>query len=279
MSTVRAHSPSPIYVRGRRRVFFSVRGIWDYVRQVTAILLFIGTGIVVCPACALLRRIAGKSLRPSTGQHLIHWLFRNWLKVAAALGTVDIQIDGEEKLRNLRGTIIAANHPSELDAIYLLSFIPDAVCVMRASLMQRSYLGGAARLAGYITNDQGPTLVREGIEKIRAGENLLIFPEGTRTRAHALNPFKHGFALIAAKTGAPIQTVLIEQEGRYLSKQFPIFSPARLPVKVRITLGEVFTRREGENAPALAGRMEDYFRSNLEYTGESILRRKKDASH
>ncbi len=227
MSTVRAHSPSPIYVRGRHRVFFSVRGIWDYVRQVTAIFLFIVTGLVVCPACILLRKAAGKSLRPASGQHLIHWLFRNWLKVSTALGAFDIQIDDAEKLSNLRGTIIAPNHPSELDAIYLLSFIPNAVCVMRASLMQRSYLGGAARMAGYITNDQGPTLVREGIEKIRAGENLLIFPEGTRTRAQAVNPFKHGFALIATKTGAPIQTVLIEQEGRYLSKEFPLFSPAR----------------------------------------------------
>lgn len=278
MSTVRAHSPSPIYVRGRHRVFFSVRGIWDYVRQVTAIFLFMATGIVVCPACILLRKVAGKSIRPSTGQHLIHWLFRNWLKVSTALGAFNVQIDDEEKLRNLRGTIIAPNHPSELDAIYLLSFIPNAICVMRASLMQRSYLGGAARLAGYITNDQGPTLVRDGIEKIREGENLLIFPEGTRTRAQAVNPFKHGFALIATKTGAPIQTILIEQEGRYLSKEFPLFSPARLPITVRITLGEVFTPQEGENAPALAGRMEEYFRSNLEYTGESILRRKKDDS-
>lgn len=278
MSTVRAHSPSPIYVRGRRRVFFSVRGIWDYVRQVTAILLFIGSGIVVCPACILLCKLAGNSIRPSMGQHLIHWLFRNWLKISTALGAFDIQIDDVEKLRSLRGTIIAPNHPSELDAIYLLSFIPDAICVMRASLMKRSYLGGAARMAGYITNDQGPTLVREGIEKIRGGENLLIFPEGTRTRAQAVNPFKHGFALIATKTGAPIQTVLIEQEGRYLSKEFPLFSPARLPITVRITLGEVFTPQEGETAPALAQRMEDYFRSNLEYTGESILRRKKDVS-
>lgn len=279
MSTVRAHSPSPIYVRGRHRVFFSVRGIWDYVRQVTAIFLFVATGIVVCTACILLRKITGDAIKPSTGQHLIHWLFRNWLNVSTALGAFDIRIDDAEKLRNLRGTIIAANHPSELDAIYLLSFIPDAICVMRASLMKRSYLGGAARMAGYITNDQGPTLVREGIERIRDEENLLIFPEGTRTRAQAVNPFKHGFALIATKTGAPIQTILIEQEGRYLSKEFPLFSPARLPITVRITLGEVFTPQEGESAPALAGRLEEYFRSNLEYTGESILRRKKDDSH
>ncbi len=251
--------------------------MWDYVRQIMAIFLFIATGIIVCPVCILLRKAAGRSIRPSTGQHLIHWLFRNWLKVSTALGAFDVQIDDEEKLRNLRGTIIAPNHPSELDAIYLLSFMPNAICVMRASLMQRSYLGGAARMAGYITNDQGPTLVREGIEKVREGENLLIFPEGTRTRAQAVNPFKHGFALIATKTGAPIQTVFIEQEGRYLSKEFPLFSPARLPVKVRITLGEVFTPQEGESAPALAGRMEEYFRNNLEYTGESILRRRKDA--
>ncbi len=51
-------------------------------------------------------------------------------------------------------------------------------------------------------------------------------------------------------------------------------------MKIRITLGEVFTPQEGESAPALAKRAGGYyFRSNLEYTGESILRRKKDVSH
>ena len=58
------------------------------------------------------------------------------------------------------------------------------------------------------------------MEKLEGGENLLIFPEGTRTSALAINPFKNGFALIAKKTGASIQTVFIEREGRYLSKGF-----------------------------------------------------------
>ena len=108
---------------------------------------------------------------------------------------------------------------------------------MRASLIESPFLGGAARLAGFVPNDKGPALIRHGIDKIRAGENLLIFPEGTRTVAQAINSFKHGFALIAKKTDAPIQTVFIEREGRYLSKGIGLLSFARPPFRFRLHLG------------------------------------------
>src|SRR5882757_9273121 len=105
-----------------------------------------------------------------------------------------------------------------LDAVVLLSVVPNTVCIVRAALIDNLCLGGAAKLSGFVANDGGPVLIRQGVEKIERGENLLIFPEGTRTHPGALNSFKKGFALIAAKTGAPIQTIFIEREAEYLAK-------------------------------------------------------------
>ena len=164
--------------------------------------------------------------------------------------------------------MLAPNHPSLIDAVILLSIVPNTVCIMRANLIESPFLGGAARLAGFVPNDKGPALVRHGIEKIRAGENLLIFPEGTRTEAQAINSFKHGFALIAKKTGAPIQTVFIEREGRYpfQGDGAIIFRATSVPIADCI-LVELFRAAPDETAQQLSGRLERYFREHLEEYG------------
>ena len=112
--------------------------------------------------------------------------------------------------------------------------------------------------------------VVRGMEKIEAGENLLIFPEGTRTGLQAINPLKNGFALIAKRTGASVQTIFIEREGRYLSKGVSLFTPCQMPIRFRLHLGHVVRAEPGESAQQLSARLELYFRKHLENTGEDV---------
>jgi 1-acyl-sn-glycerol-3-phosphate acyltransferase len=260
--------PHPSLSERREPSAFSLAGLWGYVRQITCVLRFFGTGLVVSPVCLVLSKVT--RIPHSFGQELIRRLFANWLNFAVRIGVFEITIPEREKLSRIRGSILAPNHPSLLDAVFLLSVVPRTVCIMRANLINDIFLGGAARLAGYVPNDCGSALVRHGVEKITAGENLLIFPEGTRTRGGALNPFKHGFALIATKTGAPIQTIFIEREGRYLSKGVSLFAFARPPFRFRIHLGECVKAAPGETAHELSARLERYFRDHLEDTGSDI---------
>lgn len=246
------------------------RWCWDYARQMVALAGFFVTGLVVSPVCALILRVAGNRIPPEKGQRMIQGLFRTWLDFSIWMGVFEIRFSGLEDLRQLRGALIAANHPSVLDAVLLLAVIPRTVCIMRADLARSPFVGGAARLAGYVTNDSGPALIRQGVACIQRGDNLLIFPEGTRTRAGALNPFKNGFALIAARAGVPIRTVFIARESRYLAKGISFFSATALPLRYQLGAGACFQPEEGESAGELASRMEDYFRSHLEESGTAI---------
>jgi len=246
------------------------RWCWDYVRQMLALAGFFVTGLVVSPVCALLLALGGGRIPPEKGQRLIRWLFRTWIDFSSWLGVFEIRFSEVERLSQLRGTLIAANHPSVLDAVLLLAVIPRTVCIMRANLARSPFVGGAARLAGYVTNDSGPALVRQGVACIQRGDNLLIFPEGTRTRDGAMNPFKNGFALIAARARVPIQTVFIERESRYLGKGVSFFSGSALPLRYELRLGGGFHAEDGESAAELAARMEDYFRRHLRESGTAI---------
>lgn len=265
MPTVRAEPPLATHPE-----MFSPRGLWDYVKQQFSVFTFFGTGLVVSPPCFLLSLLFGHRFPAEKGQALIRWLFGTWLKMSIRIGVFDIEFPEADKLRAERGVVIAPNHPTMLDAVILLSIVPRTVCIMRASLINSPFLGGAARLARFVTNDSGPALIRQGVEKIQHGENLLIFPEGTRTVSGAVNRFKNGFALIAVKSDAPIQTVFIEREASYLGKGVSLFSPTPLPIRYRIHLGEVMRAQEGEHAQELSARMETYFREHLVHTGEAI---------
>ncbi|MGC1481295.1 MAG: lysophospholipid acyltransferase family protein [Chthoniobacterales bacterium] len=187
----------------------------------------------------------------------------NWL---ALTRQVVVRYEGIDKLQNLRGTIVAANHPGLLDAVFLIGRLPRAFCIMRASLMRNIAVSGGARWAGYVTNDRGAGLIRQCKRKLEAGDNLLIFPEGTRTRAGArgVNAFKSGFALTSVRTGAPIHTVIIERSGAYLGKGTGLMEPAEIPIRMSIRVGRVFVPQPNEPPKELSRRLEDYFRAELE---------------
>jgi 1-acyl-sn-glycerol-3-phosphate acyltransferase len=231
--------------------------------------VFFGIGILVSPPLWLLHKAAGKQIPASVGQNILRGLFRFFTWWMRATGMLRIEIRGMEALRQMRGTIFVANHPALVDAVFLVAQLPPTACVMRANLLRNPAMCGAALLARYVTNDSGPAFVRQGIEKIRSGGNLLVFPEGTRTVTAPLNSFKDGFALVATRTGAAVQTVMIRYGGSLLTKGVSLFSPVEHPLQFEIRTGELFCPEPGESAHVFSGRVESWFRAELKKTAHS----------
>lgn len=148
--------------------------------------------------------------------------------------------------------IFVANHPSLLDAPLILSRLPNTACVMKAGLMDNILLGAAARLAGYIRNDAPLNMLLAMREALVSG-SVLIFPEGTRTTHVPVNLFGNAALLVARQTGVPIQTLLVSFDYAYLGKNWPLWRPPNLPLRVKITLGErfVISGRQGVSAAEL----------------------------
>ena len=271
MPPVRVESSPPLF-RGRNAapqfVWWQVAS--DYLRQLLTLGFVFLTNVVLSPPALVLSWFPGLRIPPDSAQRMITWLIRCWLGFARVIRTIQVELPDGKNLRDLRGVVVVSNHPSLIDAFLLLAVLPRTVCVMRADLASNLIFGGLSRLAGFVPNDRGLALVRGGLEKIRDGENLLIFPEGTRTRCSSLNPFTKSFAVIARKAGAPIQTILIEREGLYLSKHLPLLARAALPVRFRVSLGEIIHPRAGESAAGLSQRVESYFLERLENDGENI---------
>ena len=195
------------------------------------------------------------------GRAAISSVYRGFWTCAQWLGLMHIDYTVLDVLDRDAGLIIAANHPSMLDALLVIARVPRGICIMRASLMRNPFLGAGARLARYIRNDPPRGMIRSCVANLKAGGQLVLFPEGTRTIHAPLNPFRPGITLIAQMAQVPIQTVIIEADTPYLGKGWPIWRVPEFPVRIRMRLGQRFTPEADHQG--LLKRLEAYFAQEL----------------
>jgi 1-acyl-sn-glycerol-3-phosphate acyltransferase len=186
---------------------------------------------------AILYPLLPRRLGEPLGQLMIMAGCRYFVRLMKLSGLIKCDLTALDRLREEPSLVIIPNHPTLLDAVLVISRLPRVVCTAKASLLRNPFLGGSARLAGFIRNDVPTRLIRDGIRQVRQGRQLLIFPEGTRTSGAAVDDFKGGFALIAKRAGAPVQTVFIESNSRFLGKGWPLTRKPEFPLLYRVRLG------------------------------------------
>ncbi|TCV87455.1 lysophospholipid acyltransferase family protein [Sulfurirhabdus autotrophica] len=226
-------------------------------------LLFFG---VMClswslPA-SLLYPLLPRKIGAPLGQFVIMAGFRSYIFLLNASGIVKCDLSALDALRKEGSLIIAPNHPALIDVVLVASRLPHIVCVMKAWIWDSLMLGGGARLAGYIRNDSPGNMIRLASAATQNGNQLLIFPEGTRTQAHPINDFKAGFALIAKKAGVPVQTVFIETNSPFLCKDWPLLKKPEFPIYYRVCLGQRF--EVSGDVKTFVSELKRYFIQHLE---------------
>lgn len=147
----------------------------------------------------------------------IHNAFRFFIGLMKALGVLSYEVHGLDKL-NRPGLLILANHPTLIDVVFLISFIPKADCVIKAALIHNPFTRGPVLAAGFIRNNMGPLMLDDCIASVRQGNHLIIFPEGTRTTPGQPLKLQRGAANIAVRGNFPITPVVIDCQPSTLTK-------------------------------------------------------------
>jgi 1-acyl-sn-glycerol-3-phosphate acyltransferase len=178
-----------------------------------------------------------------------YWFFKNLAKLLAKI-FFRFRVIHPERLPQSGGLILAANHQSYFDPPLVGICSKRAVHYLaRKTLMEWPFFGPLFPDMNVIPVDRDGndmSALKTVIRKVKEGEGVVLFPEGTRSRDGKLQPGQAGVGLVIAKTLAPVVPVRIF--GSY--EAFPRGSKGVKFRPVRVVIGEPihFTKEDVANA-------------------------------
>jgi 1-acyl-sn-glycerol-3-phosphate acyltransferase len=209
--------------------------------------------------------------RRSIARRSIAASFRFFLWVTKVMGVLDYRFHGKEILRQERGCLVVANHPSLLDYVLLASVMPETDCMVKSALLKNPFVSGVIRSADYLINSQADSLLPASQQRLAKGDTILIFPEGTRTRVGEPMALQRGAANIAVRCASDVRIVTIHCSQRMLDKQSkwydvpPVKPVFDVNVRERLAITDFYDANLQE--PALAARqLNRLFLSQLQQT-------------
>jgi 1-acyl-sn-glycerol-3-phosphate acyltransferase len=153
----------------------------------------------------------------SVFQRLWYRLCQFTLKI---LGVVvyHVRYWGVKNIPRKGGVLVVANHQSFFDPLLVGTGCPRPVSyVARESLFRFKPFGWfISSVNAFPIDREGIGLggIKEALKRLKRGEMVLIFPEGTRTRDGEIGRFRPGFTTLAVRSKSAILPVAIE--GAYL---------------------------------------------------------------
>lgn len=128
-----------------------------------------------------------------------------FLKLICGVG---VRVENAE-FKPAGGAIVAANHQSMWETIALFAMLPKPAMVYKQELLKIPVYGWWVRRAGVMLDrDAGASAIRalrkEAQKRIARGEQIVIFPEGTRGPPGALSPLLPGVAGMYLAAEAPV---------------------------------------------------------------------------
>ena len=166
---------------------------------------------------------------PERGQPFVHATWRFIVALFELFGLIRVEKIGNT---DFGGSILVANHPSLIDVVLLVVAVPRTLYVAKGALRKNPFLALIVRNTA-LPNDE--TLPVVAAPYLKAGWNVLIFPEGTRSPLEGgLQPLHRGAAQLALRTGAPIVPARIDFSRRLLAKHQPPWDMGKECVNIGI---------------------------------------------
>lgn len=139
-----------------------------------------------------------------------------WAKGLIESTGTNVELLGLENLPKEDGLVFVANHQSNFDIPLMLAYVPKlAGFIAKKELDGIPFLSKWMRIIGCVFIDRGNArealkTIKEATDYVKDGKNMILFPEGTRSKGRKMLEFKQGGLRIATKAKAKIVPVTID---------------------------------------------------------------------
>jgi 1-acyl-sn-glycerol-3-phosphate acyltransferase len=158
-----------------------------------------------------------------------------WARTLIKLVGCPVTVTGREHIPKKEGICFVSNHSSIFDIVLLLAYAGRPIgFVAKKELSLIPLLNIWILLIGGLYIDRNSPRkavksIRAGVERIKAGGSMIIFPEGHRSKGRGLLPFRSGAFKLATLSGAPLVPVAITGSYDVFEKTYRVLAH---PVRV-----------------------------------------------
>ncbi len=157
-------------------------------------------------------------------RYILHQFTCRWSDIILGINPYwKVSVEGREKIDPAKVYVMVSNHQSGLDILVLFNLHRHFKWIAKKSLFAIPFIGWNMALNGYIAIERGRgrsklQMMDKAAESIRAGNSVILFPEGTRSPDGALQSYKTGAFRLAIETQTPILPVVIKGTHRAIKK-------------------------------------------------------------
>lgn len=148
-------------------------------------------------------------------RYILHQWTCRWSDIILGMNPYwKVRVDGRNKIDPSKTYVMVSNHQSGLDIIVLFKLHAHFKWVAKKGLFRIPFIGWNMGLNGYIPIERSRgrsklQMMDRAALSIKAGNSVMIFPEGTRTKDGNLQPFKSGAFRLAKETRTDILPIAI----------------------------------------------------------------------
>ena len=157
-------------------------------------------------------------------RYLLHQFTCRWSDIMLGINPYwKITVEGRNKIDPKVVYVIVSNHQSGADILVLFKLHSHFKWVSKKGLFLIPFIGWNMALNGYIPIERSRgrsklQMIDMAADSIRAGNSVILFPEGTRSRDGNLQPYKTGAFRLALSTHTPILPVVLKETHRAIKK-------------------------------------------------------------
>lgn len=181
----------------------------------TALFYFtLGLSLIFSGISACIHTVLGWLKMTKLRKSHLNLVTKTWAKFMILMTGNRIIVEGREKVPS-GPVLFVSNHQSYFDILVFMANVPyPAPFVAKIEMAKAPVMSYWMKQMGCLFMDrssirQSVKIIFKGIEMLKSGTSLVIFPEGTRSKKDEVGEFKAGSLKLAVKAGVPIVPVTL----------------------------------------------------------------------